>query len=376
MSHEEVERAADVPPLDPIKHPLRDEAERAWMNGYARQGILSYSKRPPSPFAQFLQGFVAGRDTLARSALSATAPSHVKTEIVCLCGSTRFIDTFAEQYGRLTDEGKIVLSVGRVVPQSEQALGSARKVALDELHLRKIDLCDRVLVLNVGGYVGPSTRREIAYATAHGKPIDLLYPDAGLESPAPAPSQHPYGDPARCWTCGKNLYDDGSCECGSPRAIKTCSTCHKAKRECSREDPRVVGYERPAPSREAPEGGGAEAMREKCAQEAKRVLGGSAGVTAAVAIRAIPVPPAPALSKEQRAFYEASVEVHAAQRALIEIREHDSAYSVQHHHAQEREATARKAWHEKYDALLAAERAQGAEGDERAIDGAKGGERA
>ena len=110
----------------------------------------------------------------------------VRPEVVCLCGSTRFIDTFSEQYGRLTDEGKIVLTVGRVVPQSEQALGSPRKAALDVLHLRKIDLADRVLVLNVGGYVGPSTRREIAYAKERGKPINLLYPDAGLDGAAPA----------------------------------------------------------------------------------------------------------------------------------------------------------------------------------------------
>lgn len=117
----------------------------------------------------------------------------VRPEVVCLCGSTRFIDTFAEQYGRLTDEGKIVLTVGRVVPQSEQALGSPRKAALDVLHLRKIDLADRVLVLNVGGYVGPSTRREIAYAKERGKPIDLLYPDAGLDGVAPV-SPAPRGE--------------------------------------------------------------------------------------------------------------------------------------------------------------------------------------
>lgn len=111
-----------------------------------------------------------------------------RPEIVCLCGSTRFIDTFQAEYARLTDEGRIVLTVGRVVPQSEQALGSGRKVALDALHLRKIDIADRVLVLNVGGYVGPSTRREIAYATEHGKPVDLLYPEAGLDGPTPSPA--------------------------------------------------------------------------------------------------------------------------------------------------------------------------------------------
>ena len=128
-------------------------------------------------------------DALYREPLPAPATvdaAAVRPEVVCLCGSTRFIDTFSEQYGRLTDEGKIVLTVGRVVPQSEQALGSPRKAALDVLHLRKIDLADRVLVLNVGGYVGPSTRREIAYAKERGKPINLLYPDAGLDGAAPA----------------------------------------------------------------------------------------------------------------------------------------------------------------------------------------------
>lgn len=99
-----------------------------------------------------------------------------RPHIVCLCGSTRFMDAYAEHYGRLTDEGKIVLSVGRVVPQSEQALGSARKVALDELHLRKIDLADSIFVLNVGGYIGESTKREIQYAKDHSKFIDYLEP--------------------------------------------------------------------------------------------------------------------------------------------------------------------------------------------------------
>ena len=40
---------------------------------------------------------------------------------------------------------------------------------LDELHKRKIDLADQVLILNVGGYIGESTRSEIEYATKQGK---------------------------------------------------------------------------------------------------------------------------------------------------------------------------------------------------------------
>nr|WP_241534101.1 hypothetical protein [Clavibacter michiganensis] len=51
-----------------------------------------------------------------------------------------------------------------------------QKAVLDALHLRKIDLADRVLVVNPGGYVGESTRREIAYARAAGKPVSFTDP--------------------------------------------------------------------------------------------------------------------------------------------------------------------------------------------------------
>lgn len=101
-----------------------------------------------------------------------------RPEIVCLCGSTRFADEFARQNLRLTLEGKIVLSIGANV--SDPSLGIAQdsdtKARLDDLHLRKIDLADRVLVINVGGYVGESTDREIAYASEMGVPVDYLVP--------------------------------------------------------------------------------------------------------------------------------------------------------------------------------------------------------
>jgi hypothetical protein len=105
-------------------------------------------------------------------------------EIVVLCGSTHFYDEFQEANYDLTMQGKIVLSVG-FYPHSKAKHGhgegvghdSAEKVALDELHKRKIDLADRVLVINVGGYIGPSTRSEIDYAIEHGKPVDYLEAD-------------------------------------------------------------------------------------------------------------------------------------------------------------------------------------------------------
>jgi hypothetical protein len=98
--------------------------------------------------------------------------------VVCLCGSTRFVEEFNRQRKALTERGEIVLSIEVVTTQARehdpQHCDPALKARLDELHKRKIDLADYVLVLNVGGYIGESTRSEIAYATACGKPVRYL----------------------------------------------------------------------------------------------------------------------------------------------------------------------------------------------------------
>ena len=60
--------------------------------------------------------------------------------------------------------------------ETEAEVTDGQKTALAALHLRKIDLADRVLVVNPGGYVGESTSREIAYARATGKPISFTDP--------------------------------------------------------------------------------------------------------------------------------------------------------------------------------------------------------
>jgi hypothetical protein len=77
--------------------------------------------------------------------------------------------------------GHIVLSVGFYphadigVHHSENVgCTSEQKIALDELHKRKIDLADEILVLNVGGYIGDSTRSEIEHAIKTGKPVRYL----------------------------------------------------------------------------------------------------------------------------------------------------------------------------------------------------------
>lgn len=102
-----------------------------------------------------------------------------KPLIVCLCGSTRFSKAFHEANLRETLAGKIVLSIGCDFKSDTDLLiagqlTEADKQRLDELHLRKIDLADEVLILNVDGYIGESTAREISYAQTHGKHIRYL----------------------------------------------------------------------------------------------------------------------------------------------------------------------------------------------------------
>lgn len=104
-------------------------------------------------------------------------------QIVCLCGSTRFMDAFHAAGWQLTLDGHIVLTVG-VCKHAEdhggEALGQDVADRLDVLHFRKIDLSDRVLVLNVDGYIGDSTRREIEYAESVYVPITYLEERKGV----------------------------------------------------------------------------------------------------------------------------------------------------------------------------------------------------
>ncbi|MDR7310654.1 hypothetical protein J2S40_001712 [Nocardioides luteus] len=106
-----------------------------------------------------------------------------RPEIVCICGSTRFAEEMNAANRDLTFSGVIVLAPGVFLSTAEREAGRAippeQKAALDALHLRKIDLADRVLVVNPGGYIGESTSREIAYARESGKPVDFTYDGPG-----------------------------------------------------------------------------------------------------------------------------------------------------------------------------------------------------
>ena len=105
-----------------------------------------------------------------------------KYKVITLCGSTRFKDAFMEAQKKLTLEGNIVISVGLFghsgdsevwEGMSEDTL-TETKIMLDDMHKRKIDMADEIFVINVGSYIGSSTRSEIEYAHDNGKPVRYL----------------------------------------------------------------------------------------------------------------------------------------------------------------------------------------------------------
>lgn len=110
-----------------------------------------------------------------------------KYPVVTLCGSTRFKDEFYEAQKRFTLEGNIVISVGLFGHAGDQEVWDGMdedtlskwfcvktKEMIDDMHKRKIDMADSIYVINVGGYIGESTRSEINYAEKTGKRCIIL----------------------------------------------------------------------------------------------------------------------------------------------------------------------------------------------------------
>lgn len=111
----------------------------------------------------------------------------------CLCGSTiRALAAFESERLRLTLAGAIVLTIGAVKNDKDLGITSEQAIMLDVLHLFKIEQqADTIRILNVGGYIGESTRRELEYARRLGKRIEFL------EDPARPVARKPWTESVR-----------------------------------------------------------------------------------------------------------------------------------------------------------------------------------
>ena len=105
-----------------------------------------------------------------------------KYKVITLCGSTKFKEQFIRIQKELTLKGNIVISVGlfghsgdnEVWENMDEGTLTKTKEMLDDMHKRKIDMADEIYVINVGGYIGDSTKSEIEYAIKNGKKVNYL----------------------------------------------------------------------------------------------------------------------------------------------------------------------------------------------------------
>ena len=107
-------------------------------------------------------------------------------EIITLCGSTKFKDEFINAQKELTLKGKNVISVGVFGHSGDNEVEDDRiKNMLDDIHKKKIDMADAIMVIDVNDYIDEATRKEINYAKSQKKFIyfysrpEAYYDDVG-----------------------------------------------------------------------------------------------------------------------------------------------------------------------------------------------------
>lgn len=121
-------------------------------------------------------------DCITQPEQDGTWPATARPMIVTLCGSMRFLPLMLQVAADETAAGRIVIAPFSVVAPEDQ--GSEFKVMLDELHRRKIDMADAVIVVSdETGYYGDSTAGEVGYAYTLGVPVEFRE----MSCPAPDP---------------------------------------------------------------------------------------------------------------------------------------------------------------------------------------------
>lgn len=103
----------------------------------------------------------------------------MKPKIVVMCGSSKFCDIMAVTAWIIEKKEKAITMGLHLLPDwyfdnpISHHLAEHEGVAksMDELHMRKIDLCDEIFVINYDDYIGSSTKNEIEYAQKLGKNI-------------------------------------------------------------------------------------------------------------------------------------------------------------------------------------------------------------
>ncbi len=95
-------------------------------------------------------------------------------EIITICGSMKFKNDMLILAEELAIKGYCVLTP--VFEVKERSIAENQLQKMREAHFKRIELSDSILVMNVNGYIGESTKLEIQYAKSLNKKV-LYYTD-------------------------------------------------------------------------------------------------------------------------------------------------------------------------------------------------------
>lgn len=142
-------------------------------------GCFMFDNKHPDPLYDFLEKGLVDVEIVGNIFENPKLLNNThgnKPKIICLCGSLRFKEVFQQQEVLCLNNGEIALLPCCMFADIQREIGENLdyKIKADELHKRKIDIADEILVLNVNGYIGNSTRSEIEYAQSVNKSIKYL----------------------------------------------------------------------------------------------------------------------------------------------------------------------------------------------------------
>ena len=96
--------------------------------------------------------------------------------IITVCGSYKFKKEMIEIAEKMTLEGNCIITPNDLTKTDKDSYTEEEIIMIDNMHKEKIKISDAILVVNVNGYIGNSTKSEIEYAKSLNKEI-LYYTD-------------------------------------------------------------------------------------------------------------------------------------------------------------------------------------------------------
>lgn len=97
-------------------------------------------------------------------------------KIITVCGSLKFKNQIMKITEKMELQGNCMISPIYPTNIDKDSYSDKEILIIDKMHKEKIKISDAILVVNINGYIGNSTKSEIEYAKSLNKEI-IYYTD-------------------------------------------------------------------------------------------------------------------------------------------------------------------------------------------------------